>query len=66
MIIILSFPFLMAIATEAAIVPAAVQTILLQRMICGQASLSRYIVTIRLNSNQKIHNVARTMSLESL
>jgi hypothetical protein len=56
----------MAIATEAAIVPAAVQTILLRRMICGQASLSRYIVTIRLNSNQKIHNVARTMSLESL
>jgi hypothetical protein len=65
MIIILPFPFLVAIATEAAI-PAAVQTILLRRMICGQASLSRYIVTIRLNSNQEIHYVARTMSLESL
>jgi hypothetical protein len=34
MIIVLSFPFMVAIATEAAI-PAAVQTILFCRMICS-------------------------------
>jgi hypothetical protein len=33
MIIVLSFPFMVAIAAEAAIIPAAVQTILLWRMI---------------------------------